>query len=144
MLGSSNYSPDIPCRPRSTEKFHSNARVHDNATKIFGVWVPRPRSSSGDEIRTNNDEPLRIKESWTIFGAMVVLALTMSATAAPEQKSPLLHLRRGFNPYDFLDNSAARAKSTAPGPVPDPKPVPEAVAGPAAVPGPPQTPGVPA
>ncbi|KAG0079042.1 hypothetical protein BGZ93_000366 [Podila epicladia] len=83
---------------------------------------------------------------WTIFGAMVVLAMTMSATAAPEdQKSPLLRLhRRGFNMDDFLDNSAARAKGAPLRPVTDPKPATEAVAGPVAVPGPPPTPGVPA
>ncbi|KAG0032313.1 hypothetical protein BGZ81_011186 [Podila clonocystis] len=121
------FTGDIPCRPRSAEKFHSNARVHDNATKILGPGFRDPTLPR------------------TIFGAMVVLALTMPAAAAPEeQNSPLLRLRRGFNPYEFLDNSYARAKSTAPGPVTDPKPVPEAVAGPAAVPGPPQTPGVPA
>lgn len=82
----------------------------------------------------------------TIFGAMVVFAIAVSATAAPEEpKSPLVRLRRrGFNPYEYLDNSAARTNNAPPGPVADPTPASEAVAGPAAVPGPPQTPDVPA
>ncbi|KAG0330924.1 hypothetical protein BG000_011358 [Podila horticola] len=77
----------------------------------------------------------------TIFGAMIVLAMavSVSATAAPEEpKSPLFRLRRrGFNPYEYLDNSAARTNNAPPGPVADPMPASEAVADPAAVPGPP-------